>query len=212
VTLIPLGDEAWLVIGLGPGHAPVLAAALDGPDWEASPAYRTVGLYPRGDYPDARARLETLLAAWRPEAVRAGRRHHVPVCYELGEDLAEVGAMTGLTPKEVIARHAGATYRCAALGFCPGFPFLEGLPAELAGVPRRASPRLRVPAGSVAIAAGQAGVYPSETPGGWRLIGRTPLLMADLESGYFPIEPGDEVVFVPIDRGEFEARRGERLL
>ena len=86
--------------------------------------------------------------------------------------------MTKLDPQEVIARHAHAEYRVAMLGFSPGFPYLFGLDASL-HTPRRASPRTRVPAGSVAIGGAQTGIYPRELPGGWQLIGRTPLTLFD---------------------------------
>ena len=98
-----------------------------------------------------------------------------------------------------------------AIGFLPGFPDAGYLPEGLGGLPRREPPRLRVPAGSVAIAGRQTGVYPGESPGGWHLIGRTPLRIVDVERGRFPIRAGDRLRFVPIDAGEFAARRGEPL-
>ncbi|RFP65007.1 5-oxoprolinase subunit PxpB [Hymenobacter lapidiphilus] len=99
----------------------------------------------------------------------------IPVCYggEFGPDLEAVARHCGLSPAEVVARHAGADYRVHFIGFAPGFPYLGGLPAELA-MPRRASPRARVPAGAVGIAGAQTGIYCLPTPGGWQLIGRTP--------------------------------------
>lgn len=104
----------------------------------------------------------------------------VPVHYggEFGPDLAAVAAETGLDEAEVIARHSGAVYRVAMLGFAPGFPYLLGLDPALT-VARLATPRLRVPAGSVAIAGAQTGIYPNDGPGGWRLLGRTPLRLFD---------------------------------
>jgi KipI family sensor histidine kinase inhibitor len=104
----------------------------------------------------------------------------IPVCYggDCGPDLAEVAAHVGLHCDEVIARHSAAEYRVAMLGFAPGFPYLFGLDASL-HLPRRASPRTRVPAGSVAIGGAQTGIYPRELPGGWQIIGRTPLTLFD---------------------------------
>ena len=99
------------------------------------------------------------------------RVHHIPVTYD-GEDLDKVATRTGLTPEEVIAIHSRETYRVLVIGFVPGFAYLGQLDPRLV-IPRRESPRKRVPAGSVAIAEAQTGIYPSATPGGWHLIGTT---------------------------------------
>jgi KipI family sensor histidine kinase inhibitor len=131
----------------------------------------------------------------------------LPVCYggEHGPDLAEVAALTNLGQDQVIARHVAGDYRVAMLGFAPGFAYLLGLDAALA-VPRLAAPRLRVPAGSVAIGGAQTGVYPSVLPGGWRLIGRTPLRLFD--AARVPparLMPGLRVRFRAIDAATFAA-------
>ena len=102
----------------------------------------------------------------------------IAVVYD-GPDLAEVAQLTGLSPGDVVARHAAAEYTVGWLGFSPGFGYLTGLDPVLASVPRLAEPRLRVPAGSVAIAGGLAAVYPSNSPGGWRLLGRTSAALWD---------------------------------
>lgn len=104
----------------------------------------------------------------------------IPVCYggEFGPDLDDAAARAGLTVAEFAAAHAAPDYRVAMLGFAAGFPYLLGLDARL-HLPRRASPRTRVPAGSVAIGGAQTGIYPRELPGGWNLIGRTPLALFD---------------------------------
>jgi KipI family sensor histidine kinase inhibitor len=117
---------------------------------------------------------------------------------EAGPDLAEVAHRTGLPPDEVIRRHAAVVYRVHAVGFAPGFPYLAGQDPCLQ-VPRRATPRTRVPSGSVAIASGQTGIYPRAGPGGWHLIGRTPMrpFMPGRER-VFLIDAGDEVIFEPI--------------
>lgn len=104
----------------------------------------------------------------------------IPVRYG-GPDLVEVGARTGLTIEEVVAAHTGAEYRVAFCGFAPGFAYLTGLPIELE-LPRRATPRTQVPAGSVAIAAAYSAVYPSESPGGWHLLGSTSMALWDLRA------------------------------
>lgn len=129
----------------------------------------------------------------------------IPVIYggEAGPDLIEAADYLGLTPERVVELHSGAQYFVAAVGFSPGFGFLLGLPPELT-IPRRSTPRVKVPAGSVATAAGQTGVYPMSTPGGWWLLGKTPAKLFDLRREQaFALEPGDGVRFAPIDRGAF---------
>ena len=130
----------------------------------------------------------------------------VPVCYggEEGPDLASVAQSAGITEPEAIALHSNVTYRVYVVGFVPGFAYMATVDPRLA-LPRRATPRTRVPAGSVAIAAGQTGIYPSETPGGWHVIGRTPLKPYDaVRSQPFAFKPGDRVRFHPIDRDAFQ--------
>jgi KipI family sensor histidine kinase inhibitor len=133
----------------------------------------------------------------------------VPVCYggEFGADLDAVAAHAGLDRRDVIARHARADYRVGMLGFMPGFAYLLGLDASL-HMPRRASPRTRVPAGSVAIGGAQTGIYPRELPGGWQLIGRTPLVLFDPQRDPPALlRPGQRVRFREIDPSEFGAAR-----
>ena len=130
----------------------------------------------------------------------------IPVQYggDAGPDLAEVAALTGISVDEVIARHAAVEYRVAMLGFAPGFPYLLGLDPRLA-VPRRHDPRQRVPAGSVAIGGSQTGIYPAALPGGWQLIGRTPLRLFDVHATPPSLLlPGDRVRFRPIDADGYE--------
>jgi KipI family sensor histidine kinase inhibitor len=130
----------------------------------------------------------------------------VPVCYseEFGPDLDHVARHAGIEHNEVVARHIAIEYRVAMLGFAPGFPYLLGLDPAL-HTPRRTSPRTRVPAGSVAIGGAQTGIYPHELPGGWHLIGRTPLTLFDasLDSPAM-FAPGQTVRFHSIDAHEFE--------
>jgi len=151
-------------------------------------------------------------AAWgarRAAPVARGRRAvRIPVCYggAAGPDLPSVAAHGGLSEMEVVRRHAGGSYTVGFIGFAPGFPYLRGLPAELAA-PRLASPRTRVPAGSVGIGASYTGIYPSETPGGWRLIGRAPVRLFDPQASRPALlEPGDEVAFERIDEEELVRR------
>ena len=141
----------------------------------------------------------------------ASRTVDVPVCYagDLAPDLDDVARHAGLAPAEVVALHSGATYRVAFLGFSPGFAYLLGLPPRLA-TPRLPAPRLSVPAGSVGIAGPQAGLYPRATPGGWRLVGRTPLALFDVARDPAALlAPGDAVRFVPVGRDEYDRMAGE---
>jgi KipI family sensor histidine kinase inhibitor len=131
----------------------------------------------------------------------------IPVRYggEGGPDLNEVAALHGMTPEQVIELHASTTYLVYFLGFVPGFAYLGELPDALM-TPRLAVPRKKVPAGSVGIAGNQTGVYPFETPGGWRLLGRTPLAMFQTDrEGLSLLSIGDHVRFVPISRERFAA-------
>jgi KipI family sensor histidine kinase inhibitor len=146
------------------------------------------------------AELARIAAAAAPHgSVAAGRLHEIGVRYD-GEDLAEVAERTGLAVGDVVARHAAPVYTVACLGFSRGFPYLEGLDPAL-HLPRRASPRARVPAGSVAVAADLTGIYPRSTPGGWHLLGTTDAVLFD-ESAEPPalLAPGDRVRFVALGR------------
>jgi inhibitor of KinA len=134
----------------------------------------------------------------------------IPVCYgeDLGPDLQDVAAMHGITSEQVIQLHTSRTYLVYFLGFVPGFAYLGELPEPLV-TPRHATPRRKVPAGSVGIAGNQTGVYPCETPGGWRLLGRTPLAMFRPERNgpgqneLSLLSIGDRVRFKAISREQF---------
>lgn len=204
------GDAAWLVVFapmIDPAvHARVVAlaarvreAALPGVR-DVVPAFRSVGLFfdPRATDLDA---LRALVVAPLPASdARPAREHLVPVAYggAWGPDLDEVAAASGLTTDEVVRRHAAASYRVYMLGFLPGFGYLGTLDAAIVAR-RRPVPRVRIPAGAVAVAGRQTGVYPRESPGGWQLIGRTPLSMFDLSAPTHAarLAPGDTVRFVP---------------
>jgi inhibitor of KinA len=139
------------------------------------------------------------------------RTVEIPVCYgdEFGPDLEHVAAHNNLASEEVVAIHSGAEYLVHMLGFTPGFPYLGGMSSKIA-TPRRDTPRLKVPAGSVGIAGEQTGVYPLETPGGWQLIGRTPLtLFRPTEDPPTLLRAGDIVRFHPITSDKFEALLAE---
>ncbi len=139
------------------------------------------------------------------------RTVEIPVCYggEFGEDLDDVARRCEMTPEEVIKRHAKPLYEVHMLGFVPGFAYLGGLDRSIATA-RRDSPRKRIPAGSVGIGGEQTGVYPFATPGGWNLIGRTPLVLFRIDADP-PVlmEPGDRVRFVPVSREAFDKLRSD---
>lgn len=154
--------------------------------------------------------LEDRLARAVP-AVAAAREHRVPVLYDVrvGLDLESVAAELGTDAADVVSLHTGRTYRVEMLGFKPGFPYMAELDARLR-LPRLPAPRPRVPAGSVAIAGEQTGIYPVACPGGWRVLGRTPWRIFDPGAAQpFRFRPGDEVRFVAIERGEFERLLGD---
>jgi KipI family sensor histidine kinase inhibitor len=154
---------------------------------------------------ELRMGIEKLLTGEAPVVAR--RLWRVPVCYEreLAPDLAEVAAATRLTPEEVVELHAATRYHIYMIGFLPGFPYMGDLPAQLV-LPRRVDPRVRVPPGAVAIATTLTAIYPLESPGGWHLIGTTPIRLFD--AAWEPpalFAPGDAVQFEPVTRVAFDA-------
>ncbi len=154
-----------------------------------------------------REKLERLLGSL--EGVAEGEQEIVelPVCYgrEFGVDLAEVASRAGISEEEVVAIHSGGCYRVFMLGFTPGFPYLGGMSERIA-TPRRKDPRVRIEAGSVGIAEGQTGVYPLASPGGWNIIGRSPLRLFDPDrTPPALLRAGQFVRFVPIDEATFRS-------
>jgi KipI family sensor histidine kinase inhibitor len=215
IDLEPMGDRAYLAHFADEPAAAGWAAAVRDRQWpgvtDVVLAYRTVAVFADPD----RVELSELESGLRtvagiPRSDRGGRRLVIPVLYD-GADLGAVAARLALSLAEVIDLHSGVSYDVFAIGFLPGFPYAGYLPPALAGLPRHDTPRLRIPAGSVAIAGRQTGIYPRESPGGWHLLGRTPLRIVDPDEGYFPIRAGDQIQFQPITALEFEARRDERL-
>ena len=201
MRLRPVGERGVLaeVDDLAAVHA--LAAGLRGatPDGvvDVVPGYRTVLVTVRSPehLPAVRALLPDLPR--RTTAGSTGRRVELPVVYD-GDDLDEVGRLTGLSRAEVVARHTGRDHVVAFLGFAPGFPYLVGLDPAL-HVPRRETPRTRVPAGAVGLAGDQTGVYPQPTPGGWQLIGRTDAVLFDpTREPPALLAPGDRLRFVAV--------------
>lgn len=146
------------------------------------------------------------LAETVDETVGDGRTFELPVCYddEFAPDLGEVAVSVGLRAQEVVELHASVPYRVYTIGFLPGLPYMGDLPEQLQ-LPRRTTPRTNVPAGTVAIATTMSVVYPLESPGGWHLIGRTPVRMFDLTRPEPALlTPADEVIFKPVSRAEYD--------
>lgn len=220
MLVAPLGDSAVVITmddGIGPAvlsRVRTVAAGIERHRLagvvDVVPAFGVVAVYfdpaLAESWEERRARIEAVVAKVEPPGGDlASRVVEIPVQYggEAGPDLATVAERSRLSPDEVIARHAAGGYKVHAIGFVPGFPYLGGLPAEL-HTPRLTTPRPAVPAGSVGIAGAQTGVYPLPTPGGWNLIGRTPLSLFDVERA----EPsllrmGDQVKFRAITASEF---------
>nr|WP_238346252.1 5-oxoprolinase subunit PxpB [Luteimonas saliphila] len=230
-----MGEDA-LLLRLGRGIDPALNARVHAlvrrieaarPPWlrEVVPAYASLAVFldidPCTDagveaFATAGAWLRRQLDAASPEDVDASMQVpattvEIPVCYApaCAPDLDDIAAHAGLSRADVVALHCAGDYRVAMVGFAPGFPYLIGLDPRLA-MPRLASPRTHVPAGSVAIGGAQAGIYPRASPGGWRLVGRTPLALFD-PSWPSPclLAAGQRVRFRPIDEAAFEALQAD---
>ncbi len=154
------------------------------------------------------AELEQAVAALmkaRASTSRIRRLWEIPACYdpELAPDIADVARSAGLSPAEVATLHAGTQYHVYMIGFVPGYPYMGDLPAPLR-LPRRTDPRTRVPPGSVAIATSMTAVYPYESPGGWHLIGTSPVRFFDPASPRGALlSPGDAVKFLPVTSRQF---------
>ena len=154
---------------------------------------------------DARGLIAQALDGLQPDAGGSGRSHSLPTWYDhsVGPELKLLAQRTGLTIKEVIERHSSHEYQVFALGFVPGFAFM-GLVEEILASPRLSTPRKRVATGSVGIAERQTAAYPQASPGGWNLIGRTPVRMFDHSlEGYSLLKPGDRVRFEAVSHDEF---------
>ena len=217
-NVAPMGDSAiHLTIGSEISVAinekiMALLSKIQEQNWvgirELVPSYNTLVIHYNPfaiTYGEIRSRLSILTKGQLDNKQRSGKLVVIPTCYggRFGPDLESVSELTGISCNDVIEIHCGTDYRVYALGFSPGFPYLGGMDDRLF-CPRLDSPRVEVPGGSVAIAETQTGVYPSSSPGGWRLIGNTPINLFDpfRDSPCFYI-PGDYVRFVPIDAEQF---------
>jgi inhibitor of KinA len=216
IRFCPLGDQAALAYLADEAAAFAFAAGIReaNPPWlqDVVPAYASVGVFF-----DA-GQIETdKVTRWleccrpaKPTLSLTPRHFAIPVCYELGPDLARVCELTSRSTDSVIHLHTTTEFTVYAIGFVPGFPYLGYLPAELSGLGRLPSPRVRVEPGSLGITGRQTAIYPQASPGGWNLIGRTPLVIVDVESGFFPLRVGDRVRFERIDQSRFHELEGKR--
>ncbi len=203
--IIPFGESALLVEVDGPGRAQSLAASL-----RADPVKGVIEVVPGLasaliELDPLSADVEAVVAAVEarvatvPAELPVGRTHTIPVAYggDHGPDLAEVAELCGMSPDEVIDRHAATILRVLFCGFAPGFAYLGDLPPQL-HVRRLDRPRTRTPAGSVAVAGSMTGIYPADLPGGWRIIGRTEIGLFDpRRNPPTLLVPGDVVRFEP---------------
>jgi len=233
---LPLSDQAAMAYFPDEQAALNFAAAVRRakPDWlvDVVQAYKSVAVFfdlDRIAFAQASLQLQELIAAKpSPASSTEARRltasasqaaaeerepvaHRIPCCYELQLDLAKVAEHLGLSADEIIRLHSDTEYTVYAIGFCPGFPYLGYLHDKLCGVPRLESPRPRVDAGSVGLTGRQTGIYTEPRPGGWNIIGRTPLELVHVADGYFPIRTGDKVRFMPINEAEFRRLLGQRI-
>jgi inhibitor of KinA len=188
VRILPAGDSAWLIelperIDAAINTRAIrIARAVDAaalPVTDVVVGYRSVMVYidPLSDTAAGiEGRLQEIASTVPSNDAAPGTCVEVPVCYDgaYGPDLGDVAAFGKCAIEDVISLHLALEYRVFVVGFVPGFAYMASVDPRIAA-PRRASPRLKVPAGSVAVAAGQTGVYPAETPGGWSLIGRCPI-------------------------------------
>ncbi|MEI2430420.1 5-oxoprolinase subunit PxpB [Lysobacter yananisis] len=219
-----LADDAWL-LRLGERiddalnarvHALAARVRAPAPPWlrDLVPAYASLAVFFDPARTDAATVRDWLLQRCGESAdggdiaaEGTARVVEIPVAYggEFGPDLDEAASQLGLTAPQLVERHSGGDYRVAMIGFAPGFPYLSGLDPALA-LPRLASPRTQVAAGSVAIGGAQTGIYPRPGPGGWRLLGRTPLRLFDARrEAPSLLQPGDRVRLRAIGADEFHA-------
>ena len=221
---LPVGDQALLVeFGdeINPRinrlvrklHLSLLALKAAGIE-ELIPTYRSVLIVYEPSlisYRDVRRLVETVDSHPTEAALSPPKVHFVPVVYggAYGPDLADVAAANGLTPVEVTDIHQEPEYMIYMFGFAPGFPYLGGM-SPLIATPRLEVPRTRIPAGSIGIAGNQTGIYPLESPGGWRIIGRTPVDVYDpYREPQVLFSVGDYLKFFPISEEEYLDIRAE---
>ncbi|WP_283809102.1 5-oxoprolinase subunit PxpB [Tumebacillus amylolyticus] len=220
VNFEPLGEQAVLVrLGMEIREetfyeVTALAAELEARPfpgmWEMIPAFTTLTVFYHphvSSYEQVCSYVEKALHSRPANSAPTSRVVEIPVCYggEFGPDLEFVAEQNGLDVQEVVKFHTNAEYLVYMIGFAPGFPYLGGMPEEIAA-PRKSTPRIKIPAGSVGIAGKQTGVYPLETPGGWQIIGQTPVRLFRPESERPSLlQGGDRVKFRAVTVDEFQA-------
>ena len=162
-------------------------------------------------YDEMKMRMEKILSVEIAAGARKMKVFEIPVCYggEFGPDLPTIAEHAGLSEQEVIDIHTSTDYLIYMLGFLPGFTYLGGLDERI-HTPRLANPRIRIPAGSVGIGGSQTGIYPMDSPGGWQLMGLTPVKTYDPDREVpILVEAGDYIRFVPVDRAEYDRIKTE---
>jgi inhibitor of KinA len=216
--IVPLGDQAALAYFDDESAALRFAESVRRAELPALvdvvQAYSSVAVFfdpSQSNYAVAVGLLRTLEENAASQQLPVGKLHMIPCCYELGPDLKRVAVHRALDADEVIRPHSQTVYTIYAIGFCPGYPFLGYLPDALCGVPRLTTPRLRVEAGSVGLTGRQTGIYTEPRPGGWNLVGQTPLQLVDVADGYFPLHTGDRVQFTRISVERFAQLKGQRF-
>lgn len=177
------------------------------PKVEAVAAKHSVGIYWSGSL-DLELLRKTEV---QNDGLAEGKSYRIPVCYEMGLDLAAASSTLGITSEELISHHISGPADCFAVGFCPGFGYCDAPSEKLHGLRRLPSPRPRLDPGMVGLTGRMTAVYPLARPGGWQLIGRTPLVLSDPGDGFFPIQPGDALHFFRIDEQEFGKLLGIRV-
>lgn len=216
--LEPLGDQAVMAYCDDENQAARLAAQVRRmmPIWcvDVVQAYVSVAVYydiAVIDFSQAADWVTALPTDAAAVNLEASRLHVIPCCYEFGLDFERIQQHAKLTRDTIISLHCSTICTVYAIGFCPGFPYLGYLPAKLTGVPRLASPRLHVEEGSVGLTGRQTGIYTEARPGGWNIVGRTPLQLVSVRDEYFPLRTGDRVQFQRITEAEFRKLKGKRL-
>jgi inhibitor of KinA len=218
IVLKPLGDQAALIYFADEAVALRYAAAIrrTAEPWliDVVQSYASLAVFfdlARVRFPAVADFLGKLELHDETRGQRPGVTHAIPCCYDFALDLERVARHAGLSGEDVVRLHCETEYTVYAIGFCPGFPYMGYLPEALCGVSRLQAPRVQVEAGSVGLTGRQTGIYTEARPGGWNIIGRTPLELVKVAEEYFPIRTGDRVRFVRIDKHEFNAHLGERL-
>lgn len=177
------------------------------------PAYESIALIYSKILGDIDEEIEIISKAIKEKTIEiySPQTHEIPVCYELGLDWEEIEEQTGLEKEKVIQKHLSGSYKVAMMGFMPGFLYLSGLNEQIA-CPRKAEPRTRIPSGSVGIGGNQTGIYSLESPGGWQIIGRTPLSFFDVRlDPPTKVRAGDRIVFKRISEVQFSGFEDEDL-